>query len=182
MRSKTHDVGGRATQSPAGRQQLKFFSDDGTPARYQVQRLSWTARAVEHRLISWAYPAHHGWAIGRCQCLVRGNPYAPMCCRTPERAGGCKAEVPGLPSHCPSRRGGVRLWAEIPLTFKIPPTMKRITMRLCEDPSGGLYLQSGTTGVALCSLQGVLDLGWSIVTVSPAERDLLAAHGFKVSP
>jgi hypothetical protein len=105
-----------------------------------------------------------------------------MCCRTPEPSRRFKAEVLGLPSHCPLRRGGVRLWAEIPLTFKIPPTMKRITMRLCEDPSGGLYLQSGTTGVALCSLQGMLDLGWSIVTVSPAERDLLAAHGFKVSP
>jgi hypothetical protein len=36
--------------------------------------------------------------------------------------------------------------------------------------------------VALCSLQGVLDLGWRIVTISPAERALLAAHGFKVSP
>jgi hypothetical protein len=71
---------------------------------------------------------------------------------------------------------------EVPLTFKIPRTRKRITMRLCEDPSGGLYLQSGTTGVALCSLQGVLDLGWSIVAISPAERELLTAHGFKVSP
>jgi hypothetical protein len=30
MRSKAHDVGWRATQSAAGRQQLKFFSDDGT--------------------------------------------------------------------------------------------------------------------------------------------------------
>ena len=71
---------------------------------------------------------------------------------------------------------------EVPLTFKIPRTRKRITMRLCEDPSGGLYLQSGTTGVALCSLRGVLDLGWSIVAISPAERELLTAHGFKVSP
>ena len=71
---------------------------------------------------------------------------------------------------------------EVALTFKIPPTMKRIEMRLCEDQSGTLYLQSGTTGVALCSLQGVLDLGWKIVTISPAERALLAGHGFKVSP
>jgi hypothetical protein len=70
---------------------------------------------------------------------------------------------------------------EVALTFKIPPTMKRIEMRLCEDQSGALYLQSGTTGVALCSLQGVLDLGWRIVTISPAERALLAGHGFKVS-
>jgi hypothetical protein len=60
--------------------------------------------------------------------------------------------------------------------------MKRITMRLREDPSGGLYLQSGETGVARCALQGVLDLGWSIVAISPAERELLAAHRFKVSP
>jgi hypothetical protein len=71
---------------------------------------------------------------------------------------------------------------EVPVTFKIPRTMKRIEMRLGEDPSGALYLQSAHSGVALCSFQGVLDLGWRIVTISRAERALLAAHGFKVSP
>ena len=67
------------------------------------------------------------------------------------------------------------------MTFKIPPKKKRIEMRLCEDESGGLYVQSQRSGVALCALQGVLGLGWVIVTISPAERALLAAHGFKVS-
>ena len=55
-------------------------------------------------------------------------------------------------------------------------------MPLIEDESGVLYLRSSRSGVALCSLQGVLDLGWGIVTISPAERELLSAHGFKVAP
>jgi hypothetical protein len=71
---------------------------------------------------------------------------------------------------------------DVPVTFKVPPTMKQIDMPLSEDESGVLYLRSSQSGVALCSLQGVLDLGWGIVTISPAERTMLAAHGFKVSP
>ena len=55
-------------------------------------------------------------------------------------------------------------------------------MPLIEDESGVLYLRSSRSGVALCSLQGVLDLGWGIATISPAERELLSAHGFRVSP
>jgi hypothetical protein len=67
------------------------------------------------------------------------------------------------------------------VTFKIPPKKKRIEMRVWEDESGGLHVQSPRSGVALCALQGVLGLGRVIVTISPAKRALLSAHGFKVS-
>jgi hypothetical protein len=54
--------------------------------------------------------------------------------------------------------------------------MRWIEMRLVEDARGVLHLQTAS-GVALCSLQEVLNLGWRIVESTPAERALLKAHG-----
>jgi hypothetical protein len=68
------------------------------------------------------------------------------------------------------------------VTIEIPPTMKRIEMRLGEDESGVLYLQTKPLGVALCTLREVLSLGWRIVDGTPAERQLLAAHGLEIPP
>jgi len=55
-------------------------------------------------------------------------------------------------------------------------------MRLAEDDSGMLYLQTWPSGIAIYSMQGVLDIGWKIVEADADERLLLKAHGFEAPP
>jgi hypothetical protein len=50
MRDKSRDVGWRATQSPAGRQQLKFFSDDSAQLGFEF--------SLRHGPSSWRRAAH----------------------------------------------------------------------------------------------------------------------------
>jgi hypothetical protein len=60
--------------------------------------------------------------------------------------------------------------------IRLPATNKLIEMQLVEDASGVLYLQT-RSGAAVCSLQGVLDIGWRIIESTPEERALLKAYG-----
>ena len=62
-------------------------------------------------------------------------------------------------------------------------------MRLVEDMSGVLYLetgqtrpQTGQTRLIIYSFQGALQMGWTIVDTSPAEQALLRWHGFEPRP
>ena len=68
------------------------------------------------------------------------------------------------------------------VTLQISAADDRVDMRLAEDDSGMLYLQTWPSGVAIYSMQGVLDIGWKIVEADADERLLLKAHGFEAPP
>ena len=64
------------------------------------------------------------------------------------------------------------------MTIEIPITGERIEGRLLNERGGPLCFTMGRrSNVPAFVLANVLEIGWQIVECTPAERELMAAHG-----
>jgi hypothetical protein len=64
------------------------------------------------------------------------------------------------------------------VTIEIPSTGERFEARIVTDePSAPLAVTLGPGGRTRYTLAAMLNVGWRILDVTAAERELLAAHG-----
>jgi hypothetical protein len=68
------------------------------------------------------------------------------------------------------------------VTIEIPRTGERIEGRLTEEPFAPLCLTLHGSTLPAYVLANVLVEGWRIVECTPAERELMGAHGIVPDP